>query len=558
MGIFDKQELRKLEGQEDQQRKKINKELTENVEIKSQVSLDCGIPVKSYYTPLDIKDAHVCLPGTYPYTSATDSLGYRRGFWAMGMTSGYATAAESNQRYRDIIEAGTTYVNTAMDLPTHMGLDSDHPLAAGEVGKTGIPFCTVRDMLDLFDGVPVEKLSILGCHTNVIAPVFLGMFIVMLEEHGIEPGSFRVRLHNDPLPQFVVRGHYTIPPDGAMRLHGDVTEYCTKNLPAWISMMICGAHFREAGSTIVQQIAFILANAIAYIREGLRRGLIVDDFMRNVHTFMFIHRNLFEEVAGLRALRRIWAKTLKESFHASDEETCKCKIFAQLGGSTLTRQQPLNNIVRMTTEILAAVLGNVMNVSTSTYDEAYALPTTESAILGLRAQQIVANESGATDVVDPLAGSYYVEYLTDEIEARVSELLEKIEAVGGAVEAVKSGFYHKEVAGAAYELQKRIENKEKIVVGVNEYISKAQPPPFETFELNEKSEAQQIERLNEVRRKRDNKKVHVCLKRLREALESDENIIPSIIEGVRAYASVGEIGQVFRDIYGEYQPYTGI
>lgn len=556
--MSNKQEFEKLKAEKDKYQERVANEVSQKGERRRDFSLDCGIPIRSSYTPFDLKRPEVSFPGMYPYTSGIDPLGYRSAFWTIGTNSGYATAVESNERFKRLIESGATYLSVILDLPTHIGYDSDHPLAEGEVGKTGIPFCTVKDMLDLFEGAPVEKLRMIACHTNVTVPILAAMFIVMLEEHKIEPSSFSIRLHNDPLPQFVVRGHYSIPPDGAMRLHGDVTEYCAKNLPAWVPITVCGAHFREAGSTIIQQVAFILADAMAYIGEGLGRGLKVDDFMRNVYTFVYVHRNLFEEVAGLRALRKVWAKIMKERFGAEDEETCKCKILAQLGGSTLTLQQPLNNIVRITTEILACVLGGVQSVNTSTYDEAYALPTEESAILGIRAQQIVAHESGVADVVDPLAGSYFVESLTHDMEEKVFKLIEKIESRGGAVEAVKNGFYHKEVAAASYELQKKIESKERIIVGLNEYRSKEEPLPFEPFVVNPKAEAEQIERLNQVRRRRDNRKVKDCLNRIREAVESDENVMPSIIEGVRAYASLGEIAKVFRDVYGEYTPHIGI
>ena len=521
-------------------------------ERKKEFRTDSGIPIDRLATASPFNyDSKLGYPGEYPFTRGVYPTMYRGRFWTMRQYAGFGSAEESNRRYRYLLSQGTTGLSVAFDLPTQMGYDSDHQLAEGEIGKVGVAIDTLADMESLFDGIPLEQVTT-SMTINATAAILLCMYVALAKRQGAYLGRISGTIQNDILKEYVSRGTHIFPPGPSMRLVTDTFQWCSKHLPRWNTISISGYHIREAGATAVQELAFTLANGIAYVQAAIDAGLDVDAFGAQLSFFFNAHNNFFEEVAKFRAARRIWAEVMKDRFGAKNAETMKLRFHAQTGGSTLTAQQIDNNVVRVTLQALAAVLGGCQSLHTNSRDEALALPSETSATLALRTQQVIANESGVADTVDPLGGSYFLESLTDRIEESARTLLDKIDALGGAVAAIEQRFYQTEIMKSAYECQLAIERKEKIVVGVNEFVSDS-GVPTDILRVDERVGAAQIERLRQIRRSRDGRRVERALVLLRDAASGTENLIPRIQECVEAYASVGEISDALRSVWGEYK-----
>ncbi len=525
--------------------------LKKSPERKPGFETDSKINVERLYLPDgENYEEQLSFPGEYPFTRGVYPSMYRGRYWTMRQYAGFASAEESNKRYRYLLEQGTTGLSVAFDLPTQMGYDSDHPMAEGEVGKVGVAIDSLRDMELLFDNIRLDSITT-SMTINSTAAILLCMYVAIAKKQGADLKKLSGTIQNDILKEYVARGTYIYPPGPSMRLVTDTFQWCSDNLPKWNAISISGYHIREAGSSAVQELAFTLSNAIAYVQAAVNAGLPVDSFGPQLSFFFNAHNNFFEEVAKFRAARRMWAKIMKNRFGAKNPETMKLRFHAQTGGSTLTAQQIDNNVVRVTMQALAAVLGGCQSLHTNSRDEALALPTEESVRLALRTQQVIAHETGVTDTVDPLGGSYFLESLTDEIERGAEKYIEKIDAMGGAVNAIEKQFYQTEIADSAYRYQQAIEKKEKIIVGVNEFISKegAQPP---LFTVNETVRAKQTERLAVLRRERDGKRAEKALQSLQDAAGSGNNVLPHILESVEAYATLGEISDALRKVWGEY------
>ncbi len=522
-------------------------------ERKETFKTDSGIEIERIYLPDENFDyvAKLGFPGEYPYTRGVYPTMYRGRIWTMRQYAGFGTAEETNKRFKYLLEHGQTGLSVAFDLPTQMGYDSDHPMAEGEVGRVGVAIDSLQDMEILFDGINLEKITT-SMTINATAAILLAMYVAVAKKQGADLRKISGTIQNDILKEYIARGTYIYPPEQSMKLIVDVFQWCNENLPRWNVISISGYHIREAGANAVQELAFTFANAIEYVRSAIKAGLDVNKFGEQLSFFFNAHNNFFEEIAKFRAARRIWAKIMREKFGVTNEEAMKLRFHVQTGGSTLTAQQIENNIVRVTIQALAAVLGGCQSLHTNAKDEALALPTEESARLALRTQQIIAYESGVTDTIDPLAGSYFIEHLTDEIEKRVWEYIDRIESMGGAIKAIELGYVQNEIAKSAYEYQMQIERKEKIIVGVNEFKTE-EKQKIEIFKLNESAIRNQIERLKKLKKERDNDKVMTALKKLRESALLGENLIPPIIECVEAYATVGEISDTLREIWGEYR-----
>lgn len=519
---------------------------------KDSFQTDSGIIVEDLYLPRAFDYlTKLGFPGEYPYTRGVYPTMYRSRFWTMRQYAGYGSAEESNKRYRYLIAHGSTGLSVAFDLPTQMGFDSDHPMAAGEVGKVGVAIDTLADMERLFEGITLQDVTT-SMTINATAAILLCMYVAVAKKQGADLKRISGTIQNDILKEYIARGTHIYPPAPSMRLVTDIFEWCAQHLPRWNTISISGYHIREAGATAVQELAFTIANGIEYVRAAVDRGLDVNTFGAQLSFFFNAHNNFFEEVAKFRAARRIWARIMKERFGATNPETMKLRFHAQTGGATLTAQQIDNNVVRVTVQALAAVLGGCQSLHTNSRDEALALPTEEAARLALRTQQILAHESGVADVVDPLGGSYYVERLTDEIEQRVWDYLEKIDAMGGAVKAIEKRFFQTEIAESAYRYQMAIEKKEKIIVGVNEFQIE-EHEQHEILRIDESIRARQIERLRDIRQRRNNEAVQRTLKELKSAARSTQNILPLILAAVESYASVGEISDALREVWGEYR-----
>lgn len=513
-----------------------------------------GIPVDRLYLPESPDERYLeklGLPGEYPYTRGIQPTMYRARYWTMRQYAGFGSAEETNRRFRYLLEQGQTGLSVAFDLPTQIGYDSDDPMARGEVGKVGVAIDSLLDMEQLFEGIPLDKVST-SMTINAPASVLLAMYIAVGEKQGVDPKKLQGTIQNDILKEYVARGTYIFPPKPSMRLITDIFAYCSQHLPKWNTISISGYHIREAGSTAVQEVAFTLANGVAYVQAALDAGLEVDEFAPRLAFFFNAHNHFFEEVAKFRAARRIWAKLMKERFQAKNPRSWQLRFHTQTGGSTLTAQQPDNNIVRVTLQALAAVLGGTQSLHTNARDEALALPTEESARIALRTQQIIAYESGVADTVDPLAGSYFVEYLTDAIEEEVWKYLEAIEAMGGAVAAIEQGYMQREIRKAAYETQQAIERGEQVVVGVNRFRIEEETPP-QLLRVDPAIAERQKQKLAKVRAERNAAQVNHCLQQLEQAAKGDQNLMPYILEAVRAYATVGEICGTLRNVFGEYQ-----
>ncbi|MDW8269126.1 MAG: methylmalonyl-CoA mutase family protein [Anaerolineae bacterium] len=531
--------------------------LARTPERKSQFVTSSGIPVDRLYLPKEELAGDYLeklgFPGSYPFTRGVQPTMYRGRFWTMRQYAGYGTAAESNRRYKYLIEQGQTGLSVAFDLPTQIGYDADDPLAYGEVGKVGVAISSLADMETLLDGIPLDKVSV-SMTINAPAAILLAMVIGVARKQGVPEAALRGTVQNDILKEYVARGTYIFPPQPSMRLITDLFRYCSRHVPKWNTISISGYHIREAGSTAVQEVAFTLANGMAYVRAALEAGLDIDEFAGQLSFFFNAHNNLLEEVAKFRAARRLWARIMRERFGAKDPRSWSLRFHTQTGGSTLTAQQPENNIVRVTLQALAAVLGGTQSLHTNSMDEALALPTEKAVQIALRTQQIIAYESGVADTVDPLGGSYFIEYLTDEIERRACDYIERIEAMGGAVRAIEEGFIQREIQDAAYRTQQAIESGEQIVVGVNRFRV-PETHEHEILRVDEAVQAEQIARVQAVRAHRDHSRVAYWLEQIeRAARDPQAPLMPLFVGAVQDYVTLGEICGVLRRVFGEYQP----
>ncbi len=490
-------------------------------------------------------------PGQYPFTRGIQPSMYRNRFWTMRQYAGFGSAEETNKRFRYLLEQGQTGLSVAFDLPTQIGYDSDDPMSEGEVGKVGVAIDSLEDMETLLEGIPLDQVST-SMTINAPASVLLCMYIAVAEKQGVPKEKVTGTIQNDILKEYIARGTYIYPPKPSMRLITNIFEYCANEVPKFNTISISGYHIREAGSTAVQEVAFTLANGMAYVDAAIESGLAVDQFAPRLAFFFNAHNNFFEEAAKFRAARRIWAKMMKEKYQAQNEKSWRLRFHTQTGGSTLTAQQPDNNIVRVALQALSAVLGGTQSLHTNSRDEALALPTEESARIALRTQQIIAHESGVADTVDPLAGSYYVEKMTDEVEKEVMEYLDRIEEMGGAVQAVEEGYMQREIHQTAYETQKKIESQEEIIVGMNEFKIEEEVHE-DLLRVDEQLEQTQVNQVKNIRQIRDQSQVDEQLSKLKQAAQkSDENLMPYILDCVKSYATVGEICHVLRDEFGEY------
>lgn len=512
---------------------------------------DSGIEIKQLYTASDTGSLPPPEdPGQMPFTRGVQADMYRGKLWTMRQYAGFSTAEESNKRYHYLLSQGVMGLSVAFDLPTQIGYDSDHALSEGEVGKVGVAIDSLDDIDTLFKGIRLEDVST-SMTINATAFILLSFYVAQAKRQGADLKKISGTIQNDILKEYAARGTYIYPPKPSMRIITDIFEWCSKELPKWNTISISGYHIREAGSTAVQEIAFTLSNGKAYVQAALEKGLDINVFGKRLSFFFNAHNNLFEEVAKFRAARRMWAKIMKE-LGATDPKAMMLRFHTQTGGSTLTAQQPLNNISRVTIQTLAAVLGGTQSLHTNGYDEALSLPTEEAARIALRTQQIVAFESGAPDTVDPLAGSYFVESLTNEVEAKAWDLIGKIDAMGGSVTAIEQGFIQDEIARSAYEYQRGIEGGEKIIVGVNKFTV-AQEEPVPVFRVDDSIRDNQIEKLKALRDRRDANAVTQCLDTIRQKAVDGENLMPAVIEGVENNCTLGEISDVLRKVFGEYR-----
>jgi methylmalonyl-CoA mutase N-terminal domain/subunit len=521
-----------------------------------RVQSTSGMDIDILYTLEDVPQfdysEKLGFPGEYPFTRGIQPTMYRGRVWSMRQYSGFATAEESNRRYKYLLDQGQTGLSVAFDLPTQIGYDSDHSLAAGEVGKVGVAIDSLADMELLLDGIPLNKVSS-SMTINATAAILLAMYIAVAEKQGVRAADLRGTIQNDVLKEYVARGTYIFPPQPSMRLITNIFEYCSREVPQWNTISVGAYHIREAGSTAVQEVAFAFAIAIAYLEAGVKAGLNIDDFAPRVSWIFNTHINFIEEVAKFRAARRLWARIMKERFRAKDPRSWMLRFHTQTGGCTLTAQQPLNNLVRTTFQAMAAVLGGCQSLAVCSYDEALALPTEESVRLSLRTQQIIAHESGLTDTVDPLGGSYYLESLTDEIEKGAADYVGKIDQIGGAVTAIEKGYIQQEVQESSYRYQREIEAGRRILVGVNRFQVK-EPPVKGLLKVDPRVREVQVKRLAELRGSRDRKKAQSSLEELKKVARGDGNLMVPILEGVRAYCTLGEMCDVLRGVFGEYEP----
>jgi methylmalonyl-CoA mutase N-terminal domain/subunit len=476
---------------------------------------------------------------------------YRARLWTMRQYAGFGTAEQTNQRFKYLLQAGQTGLSVAFDFPTQIGYDCDHKLSEGEVGKAGVSVCSLKDMETLFEGIPLGKVTT-SMTINAPATVLLAMYVAVAENQGVSQSQLGGTVQNDILKEYIARGMYIYPPKPSMKLVTDIFEYCAKRMPKWNTISISGYHIREAGATAIQEVAFTLANGIAYVNEALNKGLNLDQFASRLSFFFDATNNLFEEIAKFRAARRLWAKIMHERFKAKDPNACMLRFHTQTSGVALTAQQPHNNIIRVTMQALAAALGGTQSLHTNSFDEAYALPSSEAVRIALRTQQIIAYESGIADTIDPVAGSYYVETLTNEIEQRAMEYIEKIDDMGGAVNATEKGYMQREIVESAYRHQREIEIKERTVVGVNDFTT-TEKVPIPLLRVDRAVEKKQIKQLTALKNRRDSKKLKTILNELNSRAEKEENLVPLILDAVRAYATLGEICDALREVYGEYK-----
>jgi len=553
--MWNKKDLESLEESFKGWSKNVEKSLAKRPERKEEFANTSGIPMKRLYTPLDNRDmdyfTHLGLPGEYPYTRGVQPTMYRGRHWTMRQYAGFANAEETNRRYKFLMEQGQTGLSVAFDLPTQIGYDSDHEMAMGEVGKVGVAIDSLRDMETLFDGIPLDKVST-SMTINSPAAILMAMYIAVAEQQNVPPEGLRGTIQNDILKEYSSRGTYIFPPKPSMRIITDIFSYCTENVPQWNTISISGYHIREAGSTAVQEVAFTLANGIAYVEAALQAGLDIDTFGPRLSFFFNAHLDFFEEIAKYRAARRLWAKIMKERFNAKNPRSLMIRFHTQTAGCTLTAQQPMNNIVRVAFQAMAAVLGGTQSLHTNSMDEALCLPSEEAVQIALRTQQLIAYETGATDIVDPMGGSYLMEELTNEIYERAEEYIKKIDEMGGASAAIEKGYIQKEIQDSAYVYQREIEKNERVVVGLNRFQVEEEKPT-NLLRVDPTVRISQIERLEKLRSERDTQQVEKSLEELKGVAEGDQNLMMPILNAVKAYASLGEICDVLRTVFGEYQ-----
>ncbi|CAN5231558.1 methylmalonyl-CoA mutase family protein [soil metagenome] len=515
------------------------------------IQTDSGIEIKKTYTKTDVSENSVEeMPGKFPFTRGVQEDMYRGKLWTMRQYAGFSTAEESNKRYHYLLSQGVMGLSVAFDLPTQIGYDSDHELAEGEVGKVGVAIDSLEDIEILFDGIKLQDIST-SMTINATGFILLGFYVALAKKQGADLSKLTGTIQNDILKEYAARGTYIYPPKPSMRIITDIFEWCSKELPKWNTISISGYHIREAGSTAVQEIAFTLSNGKSYLKAAIDKGLDINVFGKRLSFFFNSHNNLFEEVAKFRAARRMWAKIMKDE-GATDEKAMMLRFHTQTGGSTLTAQQPLNNISRVTVQTLAAVLGGTQSLHTNGYDEALNLPTEAAATIALKTQQIVAFESGAADTVDPLAGSYFIEALTDHIETEAWMLIDKIDGMGGSVNAIENGFIQNEIASSAYSYQKKIESGEKIIVGVNKFQADTDAKPA-SFKINDSIRQLQSNKLTSLKNKRDAQKAEQCLQIIKKCAIDNINIMPAVIDAVESYCTLGEISDTLRSVFGEYK-----
>ncbi|ELY66227.1 acyl-CoA mutase large subunit family protein [Natronococcus jeotgali] len=560
--MFDPEELEEIrESREEWHEEEVEPVLERFGERKDRFTTDTGgQEVDRLYTPADVDGLDyqddLGNPGQPPYTRGVYSTGYRGRLWTMRQYAGFSTPEDTNERYHYLLDQGQTGLSMAFDLPTQMGYDSDDAMAAGEVGKAGVAIDSLADMETVFDGIPLDEVST-SMTINAPASVLLAMYIAVGDQQGVDRGELRGTIQNDLLKEYIARNTYIYPPEPSMRIITDIFEFCAEETPKFNTISISGYHIREAGSTAAQELAFTLGNGIQYVEAALEAGLDVDDFAPRLSFFFNGHNNIFEEVAKFRAARRMWHDIMEERFDADDPKSKQLKFHTQTAGSMLTAQQIENNVVRVAYQALAAVLGGTQSLHTNGKDEALALPTEESVRTALRTQQILAHESGAADTIDPLAGSYYVESLTDEVEEDAYEILEEVDDRGGMLEAVEQQWVQRQIQDTAFERQREIEEKERVIVGVNEF-EVDEDPEMDVEEVTEEDERRQVDHLESVREDRDGEAVDAALEALRDAARGEQNVMPYIVDAVKVYATVGEICNVFREEFGEYQPGSAV
>ncbi len=554
--MFKKEELDKIKESEEKWEQGPLAKMLEKGEMKEDFTTISGTSVKRIYTPEDVKDENytedVGFPGSYPFTRGVQPTMYRGRYWTMRQYAGFGSAKETNERYKYLLDQGQTGLSVAFHLPTQAGYDSDHQLSMGEVGKVGVAIDSIEDMRLLFDGIPLDKVTT-SMTINAPATVLLAMYLALAEEQGVPWDKVGGTVQNDVLKEIICRGQYIFPPKPTMKLTVDLIEFCQKEVPRWNTISISGYHIREAGSTAAQEMAFTLANGIAYAQACVDRGMDVDKFAGRLSFFFNAFTNVMEEVAKFRAGRRYWAKVMKERFGAKSPRSMMLRYHVQTGGVTLTSQQPLNNIVRVGLQAYAAVCGGCQSLHTDSYDEALCLPTQQAATIALRTQQIVAEESGATLTIDPFAGSYYMEALTDKMETEIDEYIKKIDDMGGGLTAIEQGYIQKEIQNSSYRFQKEIESNERIYVGINKYTMEEEPPTG-LLKVDMKVGEVEAEKLKKLKAERDQGAWQKALDNLRDVSKTEENVMPAVIEAVKAKATIGEICDVWRDVYGEYRP----
>jgi methylmalonyl-CoA mutase N-terminal domain/subunit len=513
------------------------------------------IEFKRLFTPLDMEGfdytEELGFPGEYPFTRGVQPTMYRGRLWTMRQYAGFGTAEDTNKRYKYLLDHGQTGLSVAFDLPTQIGYDSDHSLSLGEVGKCGVAIDSLADMEILFEGIPLNKVST-SMTINSTAATLLAMYMAVAEKQGVTVNELRGTIQNDVLKEYIARGTYIYPPQQSMRIVTDIFAFCKDHIPRWNTISISGYHIREAGSSAVQEVAFTLADGIAYVDAAIKAGLDVDAFATRLSFFFNCHNNFLEEIAKFRAARRLWAKIMKERFQAKKPGSCMLRFHTQTAGCTLTAQQPYNNVVRVAYQALAAVLGGTQSLHTNSFDEALSLPTEEAVRIALRTQQIAAYETEVTNSVDPFGGSYFIESLTSEIERKAEEYIEKIDAMGGMIKAIEEGYVQKEIANSAYTYQREVENKERITVGVNQFTVE-EPPPSNLLRVNPEVEKVQKQKIDKIKRERDSSLAEKSLQNLKKAAEGTDNLIAPVLEAVKAYATLGEIADVLRDVFGEYR-----
>ena len=551
--MFDADQLKRIRKEKEQWTKEFSRTLAETPERLPSFKTISNLEIKPIYSPEDIKTKDYCedigFPGNFPFTRGVHPSAYRGRLWTMRMFSGLGGPEETNQRFHHLLREGETGLSVAFHYPTLMGYDSDSPMARGEVGKCGVAIDTLKDMEILFEGIPLDKVTT-SMTINPPASILLAMYIVVAEKQGLHRRQIGGTIQNDMLKEFIAQKTFMLPPKPSLRIIVDTIEFCTKEVPRWNTISISGYHIREAGATAVQELAFTLADGVAYVDAAIERGLHVDDFAPRLSFFFDAHIDFFEEIAKFRAARRIWAKIMRERFKAKHPRSWMLRFHTQTAGCSLMAQQPYNNVVRTSYEALAAVLGGTQSLHTNSLDEVYAIPTEEAATLALRTQQILAEETGVANTIDPLAGSYFVEALTDEMEGKAWDYITKIDELGGMVAAIEKGYPQAEIAESAFQFQRQVDSGERVIVGVNKHVT--DNPPITMWRMRPEIQERQLRRLEEVKKTRDQAKVENLLGQIREASVDGENLMPYLIDAAREYATVQEICDVWRDLFGQY------